>query len=574
MPPTYNKRKAVHSPKKPITASSYHRAGWLVLVLCSLALPLSSSSGAQFFNDWAATNLNTVPTQSGPLDDPDNDGAANLAEFAFGKDPLVGTGLGNAITTIFGGTNGYFGVELFEQAGHVPGVRVDVDATVDVVHWIRPWWLRTLTNSLPGDPPGSVREVLTTYLPGTNLFFVRGVVTLLQAGPETATYYVATNGSDSAAGTSINTPFRSLAKAASVASPGNLIYVRGGTYTTNATISISTNHNGTAANPICLRAYPGEHPLLDFSPQTFSSSNRGINLSANWWQVYGLEIAGAGDNGMNVSGSSNIIELCIFRNCSDTGLQLSHPASSNLVLNCDAYHNCDGPTLGQNADGIDAKLADLGPDNVISGCRAWENCDDGFDLFAAPFPVVIINCWAFGNGTNYLHLANFTGNGNGFKLGGGNISTANRISYSMAFGNTVRGFDQNDTTAGLTVDQNTAWSNPTNNFDLNHGIVTAGVHVVRNNLSIGGTVSVTNSAIQLSNSWQVITSPAANTNDVISIDTSFATAPRRDDGSLPEVPFLRPVPGGRLVDKGVTIIGQQFSGSAPDLGAFESPAWP
>ncbi len=136
------------------------------------------------------------------------------------------------------------------------------------------------TNGLAGDPrAGSVRERLTTFLPGTNIFIVRGDVTLLQAGPETATYYVATNGSDSAAGTSINTPFRSVAKAASVASPGNLIYVRGGTYTTNATISIGTNHNGTAASPIRLRAYPGEHPILDFSPQAFSSSNRGINMS-------------------------------------------------------------------------------------------------------------------------------------------------------------------------------------------------------------------------------------------------------------------------------------------------------
>ena len=565
----------MHSPKKPVTTSCHH-SGWLVLVLCSLALPLTSSNGAQFFNDWAATNLNTVPTQSGPTNDPDSDGAANLAEFAFGTNPLVSTGLGNAITTIFGGTNGFFGVELFEQAGHVPGVQIDVDATVDMVHWIRPWWLRTLTNSQAGDPPGSVRERLTTYLPGTNIFIVRGDVTLLLAGPETATYYVATNGSDSAAGTSINTPFRSLAKAASIASPGNLIYLRGGTYTTNATISISTNHNGTAANPIRLRAYPGEHPILDFSPQVFSSSNRGINLSASWWQVYGLEIENAGDNGMNVSGSSNIIELCVFHNCSDTGLQLSHPASSNLVLNCDAYHNCDGPTLGQNADGIDAKLAGLGPDNIISGCRAWENCDDGFDLFAAPFPVIIENCWAFRNGSNVLNIANFTGNGNGFKLGGGNIPAAHHISNSLAFENTVRGFDQNDNMAGLTVDQNTAWSNPTNNFNLNHGTVTAGVHVVRNNLSILTGISVdtfASGSILLSNSWQVVTSPAANTNDVLSIDDSFATAPRRDDGGLPEIPFMRPVTGGRLVDKGVNI-GQPFSGTAPDLGAFETSVWP
>ncbi|HUJ72076.1 MAG TPA: right-handed parallel beta-helix repeat-containing protein [Verrucomicrobiae bacterium] len=522
--------------------------------------------------------MNAVPLQSGPLDDPDNDAAANLAEFAFGTDPLAGNGLGPAILPSFTGANGFYGVELLELGGHQPGVQIDVDAAADLNHWIRPWWFRTVTNSLPSDPPGSVREALTTYLPGTNLFFARGVITLLQAGPETATYYVATNGSDTAAGTSINTPFRSLAKAASLAAPGNLIYVRGGTYTTNVTISISSNHNGSAASPIRVRAYPGEHPILNFSPQAFSSSNRGINLSASWWQFYGLEIENAGDNGMNVSGSSNIIEFCSFHNCSDTGLQLSHPASSNLVLNCDGYHNCDGPTGGENADGIDAKLAGLGPDNVLSGCRAWENCDDGYDLFGAPFPVVITNCWSFRNGTNLAHVANFSGDGNGFKLGGTTsnktrqVAAAHIVMNCMAFENPVNGFDQNENSAGLTVLQNTAWANPTNDFDLDHGAVTAGVHIVLNNLSLGGIIRVQTGSIQSNNSWQVITSPAANSNDVISIDSSFATAPRRDDGSLPEIPFLRPVPNGRLVDKGANI-GLPFSDAAPDLGAFESPSW-
>ncbi|HTS18452.1 MAG TPA: right-handed parallel beta-helix repeat-containing protein [Verrucomicrobiae bacterium] len=546
--------------------------GGLISFFVALGFAFASAH-AQFFNDWAATNLNTVPLQSGPLDDPDNDGAPNLAEFAFGTDPLQPTGLGNAIQALVTGSNGLYAVQLLELAGHVPGVEINVDASIDVTNWIRPWWFRTVTNSLPTDPPGSVRESLTTLLPGTNLFFVRGNIELLLAGPQTATYFVATNGSDTASGTSIGAPFRSVAKAVSVANPGNLIYVRGGAYTTNATISIS--RNGSAASPIRLYAYPGEHPILDFSPQAFSSSNRGINMSASWWHVYGFEVENAGDNGMNVSGSSNIIELCSFHNCSDTGLQLSHPASSNLVLNCDGYHNCDGPTDGENADGIDAKLAGLGPDNVLSGCRAWENCDDGFDLFAAPFPVVITNCWSFDNGTNLLNIVNFAGDGNGFKLGGGNIGAANRIYNSLAFGNPQNGFDQNDNQDGLTVDQNTSWANGGENFDLNHNTETSVVHIVRNNLSIAGgkADSFTSGSILVSNSWQVISSPPAGTSDVISIDTSFATAPRRDDGSLPEIPLMRPVPNGRLVDKGANI-GLPFSGTAPDLGAFESPAWP
>ena len=571
---TYIEHKAVHSPKKPVYPSSCHRSGWLVLVLCSLALPLSSSNGALFFNDWAATNLNTVPTQSGPTNDPDSDGAANLAEFAFGTDPLVGTGLGNAITTIFGGTNGFFGVELFEQAGHVPGVQIDVDATVDMAHWIRPWWLRTLTNSLPGDPPGSVRERLTTYLPGTNIFIVRGDVTLLQAGPETAKYYIATNGNDSALGTNIALPFATLGKAVGLANPGDLIYVRGGTYAMSSKLVFT--RSGTPAQPIRLRAYPGESPILDCTAAADGTDC--LVISGNCWRVYGLMITNSGHNSIRIMRDSNVVERCISYGARNTGFHISggdvpstiFPAS-NLFLNCDSIRNYDAP-VGGNADGFTAKW-NIGPGNVFSGCRAWENSDDGWDLWMGTSTVLITNCWSFRNASNVFNSASFNGDGNGFKLGGNYVATPHRIVNCLSFNNRTRGYDQNNNMGTLTVDNNTAWNNPTSNFQLNHPS-TSTPHIVRNNLSVaGGPDSIRAGSVLLSNSWQIITSPPPGTNDFLSMDTSWAVAPRRDDGGLPEVPLMRPVPGGRLVDQGTTNVGIAYYGSAPDLGAFESPTW-
>ena len=70
------------------------------------------------------------------------------------------------------------------------------------------------------------------------------------------------------------------------------------------------------------------------------------------------------------------------------------------------------------------------------------------------------------------------------------------------------------------------------------------------------------------NSWQVISAPAVSASDVQSVDYSGAAGPRNADGSLPVLPFLRPVAGGRLIDKGVNL-GEPFNGVAPDLGAFE-----
>jgi Pel9A-like, right handed beta helix region len=558
----------------------------ILFIVCLLLVSLSRLNGVEFFNDWATNNLSSVPSQSGLTDDPDGDGTPNLTEFVFGTDPLTPDCASDAIATLFGGTDGYFGVEIFERAGHRPGVQIDLDATADMVHWIRPWWLRTITNSLPGDPANSVREVFTTYLPGTNVFIVRGVLHLLEAGPEVANYYVATNGNDLASGASTNAPFATLAKAVSVAAAGNLIYVRGGTYVTIAKISLSGS--GTAAQPIRIRAYPGEHPILDFS-SVGGTSLDAIGVTGSYWQLYGLEVVGAPHNGIkiqghnttNPAGSYNTIERCVFRQCGNTGFQLGSSTSttyiprSNLVVNCDAYRNYD-PPVGGNADGFAAKWF-VGPGNVFRGCRGWENSDDGWDLWMAINPVLIENCWAFRNGSNVWSSGSFNGNGNGFKLGGNFVPSANRIVGCVSFQNIGNiggnGFDQNNNKAGLTVDQNISWSNRVCNFAFNSTTTTAGVHVLRNNISIGpGTNAIQGSAIQTSNSWQVVTSPPADLTDLLSRDTSWAEAARRDDGGLSETPFLRPVVGGRLVDKGANL-GAPFAGPAPDLGAFETLVW-
>lgn len=76
--------------------------------------------------------------------------------------------------------------------------------------------------------------------------------------PEAGSYYVATNGNDSNPG-SIDKPLRSIQKAVNMARPGDVIYVRGGTYSE----SIVIRNSGTVDKPIVLAAYPGEKPVID-----------------------------------------------------------------------------------------------------------------------------------------------------------------------------------------------------------------------------------------------------------------------------------------------------------------------
>jgi hypothetical protein len=558
------------------------------LRLNSLALALFLSGaihaiGAQFYNDWAATNFSDIPAQSGLTNDPDNDGEMNLVEFAFGTDPRAGGGITGAINPIFGsanGTNGIFSVEVFEREGHQSGVQIDLYllANLSGTNLFRPWWLRVTTNSQPSDPVGSVRENLSTSLPGTNVWFVRSSVQLIEAGAQAANYYVATNGSDSNSGTDTNHPFATLGKAAGLANAGNLIYVRGGTYNWKTQVTLS--RNGSPTQPIRVRAYPGEHPLLDFTGEPANSA--GINISGNWWQLYGLEIAHSGHNGILINGSTNVVELCVIHESGDSGVDITSAstlASSNLVLNCDFYRNYD-PPIGGNADGLTAKFV-VGPNNVFRGCRSWNNSDDGFDFWMATNAVLVDHCITFSNGFDVFDAdpstnTMFDGDGNGFKMGGGYAPGPHHYLNCVSFGNKVNGFDQNNNTAGLNVDNCTAWANGGQNFNLNHDTTNApmtGVHVVRNNLSIAGSSadSFRTGSLLTNNSWQIV-SPAATAADLLSTNAAFVLAPRRDDGSPPESPFLRPVPTGRLVNKGVNI-GGTFSGSAPDLGAYETPEW-
>ena len=157
--------------------------------------------------------------------------------------------------------------------------------------------------------------------------------------------------------------------------PGDTIWVRGGTYNLNTTISIGSSKNGTAANPYNLFAYPGEAPCSTSARQPYNDSNsglKGISLNGNYWHIKGLTIQYAADNGMAIGGSNNIVEQVVSRQNQDSGFQISGSSrpSNNLLLNCDSYGNFDFGTVGENADGFAVKFRDLGPGNVVRGARA------------------------------------------------------------------------------------------------------------------------------------------------------------------------------------------------------------
>jgi hypothetical protein len=348
------------------------------------------------------------------------------------------------------------------------------------------WVTKTLTVTLNAGS-NTVRLSPTTSAGLANIDYVEAVTTDGGTPPAGGALYVAPNGTDGAAGTQ-SAP-TTLPSAISRVAAGGTIYLRGGTYAYSSTITIPQTSNGTAAARTTLAAYPGETPVLNFAAQSESSANRGLQLFGSYWHVKGIVVERAGDNGIYVGGSDNVIERTVTRYNRDTGLQLGRIASStpagqwpsdNLILSAESHDNADSD--GEDADGFAAKLT-TGTGNVFRYAVAHNNIDDGWDLYTksdtgAIGPVTIEDSLAFDNGT--LSDGSQAGNGdrNGYKLGGEDIAVNHVVRRSIAYDNGKHGFTWNSNPGTMTVSNNLSIDNTERNFSFD-----GGTSVFRNNTS-------------------------------------------------------------------------------------------
>ncbi|MGN1412141.1 MAG: dockerin type I domain-containing protein [Oscillospiraceae bacterium] len=328
-------------------------------------------------------------------------------------------------------------------------------------------------------------SVTTTAPPTTNPVDPTGTTTTSQiVNPPSVVseaIYCSPNGTGD--GSSKENPTDVLTALSSIKA-GGVIYLLGGTYNFSETILIDENNCGTADAYKTIMAYPGDTVVWDFSALTVDPSNRGVVLDGDYWHFYGFEITKAGDNGMLLSGNNNVIQMMIFNNNQDTGLQISRYntnnatidtwPSNNLILNCTSKNNCDDETM-ENADGFAAKLT-CGEGNIFDGCMSYNNSDDGWDLFAktetGPIGVVTLqNCIAFRNGYTEDGRGYGDCDGNGFKLGGSGVGSAHVVKNCLAFENLNCGFTDNnnpklESLTGCTSFNNNYGKNGKPNFSL------------------------------------------------------------------------------------------------------------
>jgi hypothetical protein len=242
------------------------------------------------------------------------------------------------------------------------------------------------------------------------------------------------------------------------------------------------------------------------------------------------------------------------------------------------------PIPGENADGFAVKDPDIGIGNIFRGNRAWGNSDDGWDTFdAVGSGVLFQDCWSFDNGFNTWGVADFAGDGTGYKLGqnGGDHVLTN----DLAINNAGHGVDVNANGTGVEVYHTTSINNNKANWFFDETAEqTTNLHVLENNVSHNGAwADVFLSGVDDSfNSWN---GKIVSVDDFKSLErivnlVDLLKVPRKVDGSLPNLGlYLQLVSDSDLTDMGTPIAfefgGAQYviayKGAGPDLGAFETP---
>ncbi len=403
-----------------------------------------------------------------------------------------------------------------------------------------------------------------------------------------STYYISTTGNDSNRG-SKELPFKTLNKAWSAIGAGDTIFLRGGTYN-NSIMPATTflrNKNGSPSDLIVICNFPNERPILNYSDATYTTQRAGIWIeNVKYLHIKGIRITNikqpiAGNIAQYGIMLWNSVSNCVFEQIESDhiggwGVTIGDNCSNNLFLNCDSHHNADPYSsipFGW-ADGFQSG-SPSSTNNTFRGCRAWGNSDDGWDFRLYDGSVILESCWSFRNGfkpDTWEH----GGNGEGFKLGIKRLPSTSSILRTvvncLAFDNYTIGFHSSSISGYGTFKSalynNTAFRNGIKTNSQGFCFQQPDVeNILKNNLAFKNPADyVFPCNVNTNNSWNM-----GNVSDAYfqSLDTTGVSGSRKDNGDLPDLPFLRPAQNSALIDAGINV-GLPFNGQAPDIGAFET----
>jgi len=469
------------------------------------------------------------------------------------------------------------------------------------------YYNETSSNKIVASLTVPMVDVSGNTYPVGNLTLAPWTGVVLMPNNDVSVYYLAADGSDNSGDGTIENPWFSLNKVWPLLEPGDTVYMRDGSYGYTYRQYL-TGKNGTANARINIWAYPGENPQIIEPEDVSFARNTGyvIYFKGDYFHWKGIEISNYKQLNYDEmtfpfrseDSDHNIFELLTVHDCG-FGIHIGGSSDDNLFLNCDIYNiydplstsMVDGSLVAdpyEDGDGFSIGYGGLGTTNTYRGCRAWNIADDGWDLWRSDSHVIIDRCWTWNCG--FAPDGSIGGNGNGFKLGITETSTAwagnppilRTITNSITYGNRASGVHQNGSYCATQFYNNIAYDNGDYGFWMASYNVP---HVFKNNISYanGYAAITTAESIVEYNTFLVgnnQTNPSFNVtdNDFISINASSLSAPRQANGDLPVIQFLHLAPGSDLIHAGTDISTLTYDGDGnlwndpPSLGAFEYSA--
>jgi hypothetical protein len=245
-------------------------------------------------------------------------------------------------------------------------------------------------------------------------------ITLLANAETGKTYYVATTGNDTNAGTSAK-PWKTIQHAADGAGPGDTVEVRGGVYNEHVEISSAGNAGG---GYITFEAYPGETPIVD---------GTGLDIPQNQWGLFTLHSAAfvivEGFEVRNyTTASTKQVPIGIFVVGAGSNVQLVNNSVHDITTTASTTPNaCASDAFGITVYGT--KAPDAIDGLAISGNQVFDNmtgCSETLSLD--------------GNVTNFAVVSNVVHDDNNIAIGAiGFEKVSPQVQYDQTRNGEIRG---------------------------------------------------------------------------------------------------------------------------------------
>ena len=222
------------------------------------------------------------------------------------------------------------------------------------------------------------------------ILFGCGFLLLVSVG-HSRTIYVTTSTTNPKSGTGTKTkPYTSLGHAASNATGGDLIYLKGGIHYPTTT-DVLNCYSASAAAPLVIQSAPGEYATLDYKNVrgTIQDPAAGIYINAgcNYIRMSSFEVKNTQSFGINTAANYTTVDFCYIHAIGSSGIHVGGYELNDRSIGCQVNDNIVTDVMRENR----------GSDGRASGAVQWNG---GIDFIHSSISKIMRNkvSFVFGEG--------------------------------------------------------------------------------------------------------------------------------------------------------------------------------